>query len=138
MRISYWSSDVCSSDRLGARGDHETGRRADDVIAVAHPDVKPCVSGMVGQATEQPILADPFDLGVTKLALVGGFGAATQLRGKGLHAVADAENRQASIEHRLRRPRRTVRSEERRVGNEWGSTCRSWWSPDHKKKKKKK
>src|SRR3546814_19140448 len=103
MRISYWSSDVCSSDRLGARGDHETGRRADDVIAVAHPDVKPCVSGMVGQATEQPILADPFDLGVTKLALVGGFGAATQLRRAGLHAVADTENRQANIEHRLRR-----------------------------------
>src|SRR3546814_19560929 len=29
-----------------------------------------------------------------------------------------------------------VRSEERRVGKEWVSTCRSRWSPYHKKKKK--
>src|SRR3546814_13166500 len=32
----------------------------------------------------------------------------------------------------------TLRSEERRVGKECVSTCRSRWSPDHKKKKKKK
>src|SRR3546814_15988820 len=30
-----------------------------------------------------------------------------------------------------------LRSEERRVGKECVSTCHSWWSPDHKKKKKK-
>src|SRR3546814_15090272 len=30
-----------------------------------------------------------------------------------------------------------LRSEERRVGKECVSTCRSRWSPDHKKKKKK-
>src|SRR3546814_3515824 len=30
----------------------------------------------------------------------------------------------------------THRSEERRVGQEWGRTCRSRWSPDHSKKKK--
>src|SRR3546814_14803663 len=30
----------------------------------------------------------------------------------------------------------TIRSEERRVGKECASTCRSRWSPDHKKKKK--
>src|SRR3546814_15760688 len=28
-----------------------------------------------------------------------------------------------------------IRSEERRVGKEWVSTCRSRWSPDHSKKK---
>ena len=26
------------------------------------------------------------------------------------------------------------RSEERRVGKEWDSTCRLWWSPEHQKK----
>src|SRR3546814_17293786 len=31
----------------------------------------------------------------------------------------------------------TWRSEERRVGKECGSTCRSRWSPDHTKKNKK-
>src|SRR3546814_18039912 len=30
------------------------------------------------------------------------------------------------------------RSEERRVGQEWVSTCKSRWSPDHLKKKTKK
>src|SRR3546814_12164828 len=30
-----------------------------------------------------------------------------------------------------------IRSEERRVGKEWVSTCRSRWSPFHSKKKKK-
>src|SRR3546814_15798583 len=29
------------------------------------------------------------------------------------------------------------RSEERRVGKEWFSTCRSGWSPDHENKKQK-
>src|SRR3546814_11691298 len=28
-------------------------------------------------------------------------------------------------------PRKPERSEERRVGKEWVSTCRSRWSPDH-------
>src|SRR3546814_11392347 len=28
----------------------------------------------------------------------------------------------------------SLRSEERRVGKEWVSTCRSWWSPETKKK----
>src|SRR3546814_20680030 len=32
----------------------------------------------------------------------------------------------------------TARSEERRVGNECVSTCRSRWSPDHSKKKRRK
>src|SRR3546814_18877953 len=34
------------------------------------------------------------------------------------------------------RPSRRPRSEERRVGQEWGSTCRSRWSPSHSKKNK--
>src|SRR3546814_12887243 len=36
------------------------------------------------------------------------------------------------------RPRPRGRSEERRVGTEWFSTCRSRWSPSHTKKKKSK
>src|SRR3546814_12747332 len=39
---------------------------------------------------------------------------------------------------RLSRPTATRRSEERRVGTEWVSTCRSRWAPSHQKKKKKK
>ena len=45
---------------------------------------------------------------MAEFALVGGFGRATQLRGHGLHAVADAQDRQAAVEHLLRRARRAV------------------------------
>src|SRR3546814_17932601 len=31
-----------------------------------------------------------------------------------------------------------IRSEERRVGKEWGRTCRSWWSPYHEKQTQRK
>src|SRR3546814_17334035 len=42
------------------------------------------------------------------------------------------------LEKRLTRSyRRTMRSEERRVGKECVSPCRSWWSPLPKKKKNK-
>src|SRR6056297_2198049 len=42
---------------------------------------------------------------------------------------------QAATNIRIRSPART-RSEERRVGKECVSTCRSRWSPDHSQKKK--
>src|SRR3546814_12048888 len=35
-----------------------------------------------------------------------------------------------------RRPKAVTRSEERRVGKEWVSTCRSGWEQDHEKKKR--
>src|SRR3546814_11535939 len=86
MRISDWSSDVCSSDlssktrsgaprspfRLKDRSDHDSGLRTDD----------------------SPQIAD---------------GIST-------------------------RPVRS-RPEERRVGKEWVSTCRSRWSPSHQQKR---
>src|SRR3546814_14299793 len=49
--------------------------------------------------------------------------------------------REAGIDDREERPRPAARdearSEERRVGKEGVSTCRSRWSPDHSKKKTK-
>ena len=59
--------------------------------------------GVVLQAVEQRILRDQLDLRVAELARVGGLGGAAQLRGQGLHAVADAQDRQAGVEHLLRR-----------------------------------
>src|SRR3546814_18447113 len=90
MRISDWSSDVCSSDleRLPAsraRGGRAPPREGHDVHAELHQhgDVRRCPRAAA-------------------------------------HADHDAgESR---------------RSEERRVGKECVSTCRSRWSPYHKKK----
>src|SRR3546814_5945248 len=76
MRISDWSSDVCSSD-LEVRSGSEAYRRAD--AADHQPDA------------EKPDGMDP-------------------------HARVE---------------QLPDRSEERRVGKECVSTCRSRWSPDH-------
>src|SRR3546814_12144738 len=63
------------------------------------------------------------------------FGAAAHDRGAGQFigsVAADRSTRRSTAAQSCRR-----RSEERRVGKECVSTCRSRWSPDHYKKKKK-
>src|SRR3546814_1599582 len=85
MRISDWSSDVCSSDLLGAAEPGHRGRRADHDVAVGRLDV--------------------------------------DARG--------AELEQCALGRRDQFRRLTQRSEERRVGKECVSTCRSRWSPYH-------
>src|SRR3546814_11885282 len=81
MRISDWSSDVCSSDLLGRL--HAQRAIAPDQVDHAQP----------------PRL------------------------------------RKAGVLQPLADQRRAERSEERRLGNECVSTCRSRWLPYHKKKK---
>src|SRR3546814_6190550 len=93
MRISDWSSDVCSSDLK------------------------------LPQAGEHPVLGE--HLGVTR----------------GHQADPAVEQRVLRVQHVEQRPLADVellaiggphlRSEERRVGKECVSTCRSRWSPYH-------
>src|SRR3546814_10012840 len=79
MRISDWSSDVCSSDLIDAR------RQAQAQPFLRQQTPHP----------EQPLLIGNAELGIDRRALqIGG-------------------------------------SEERRVGKECVSTCRSRWSPYH-------
>src|SRR3546814_13918356 len=101
MRISDWSSDVCSSDLATtlACAAHEA-----DLIFLATP-VGAIASTL---AALKPCLRDSTlitDAGSTKVNVVA---AARE-------ALGD----------------RIRRSEERRVGKEWVSTCRSRWSPYH-------
>src|SRR3546814_15873965 len=110
MRISDWSSDVCSSDlfvfkhsdcpRDGRRHGAELRGCASKAERVSHRQ----------EATQMPQLH----------ATLRGYllGAALQsraLRGDGPSPVIGYRGR----------------SEERRVGKEWVSTCRSRWSPYH-------
>src|SRR3546814_16866411 len=96
MRISDWSSDVCSSDLLGHRR-----RRVDRWPAFG---VNDCTVASVGTGTGD--LA-PANKGTTAVG-----------SGKKNEAVA---LRSFKFIH--------DRSEERRVGKECVSTCRSRWSP---------
>src|SRR3546814_11015601 len=100
MRISDWSSDVCSSDLvarqddLGSAGEGGAVDGRDDRLgALALHDAR--------EAT-----------------LLGGQGGAV--------AGVDLLQVGAGAEHG-----RLARSEERRVGHECVSTCRSRWSPYH-------
>src|SRR3546814_4173944 len=87
VRISDWSSDVCSSD-----------------LVVADVDAEPAVGGVEHRPAgvaglEEELLVEAGDL-----------------RDVGLAVLAEVA---------------AVRSEERRVGKESVSTCRSRWSPYH-------
>src|SRR3546814_11819888 len=100
MRISDWSSDVCSSDLLRLVDDGA------DMAALGHR-----VAHL--RAVEHRL--DDAD----RLALAA---LVDEDAGRGDTALAGVD------EHALPRRRR---SEERRVGKEGVSTCRSRWSPYH-------
>src|SRR3546814_13932935 len=100
MRISDWSSDVCSSD-LADRRQLNEDNVAELLLSVVADADRCLVAG-----NHHPLVV----LGVTLLA----------------HALASPDVSASAI---------VVRSEERRVGKECVSTCRSRWSPYHYKKK---
>src|SRR3546814_11149276 len=102
MRISDWSSDVCSSDLLVGKelhllvhiliGHAAEAEIGDDFVVADHPlALKVLLVEFLGRADQ--VSADVVLVGVVR------------------------------------------RSEERRVGKECVSTCRSRWSPYHSKKK---
>src|SRR3546814_16856031 len=105
MRISDWSSDVCSSDlEPDAHGhaalavDADIGDAGQILQAVAHVAV-----GVVGD--------------LDRRVPVAGEGNVDDRPGVGLDLGDD----------RFLDLLRQARSEERRVGEEWVRTCRSWW-----------
>src|SRR3546814_20707934 len=97
MRISDWSSDVCSSDL------------AFEALRAAVPERQACriMVGLLALAHDRGCEAELAD------------SIAADLEAERLPDLAVLQ-----------------RSEERRVGKEGVSTCRTRWSPDHYKKKK--
>src|SRR3546814_1587914 len=92
MRISDWSSDVCSSDLLEFSGDEETAMKTSGIIAEKLKDAE------------------------LVLNIDGGGGKLSE-DGKPLYFTWQGAEK--------------TRSEERRVGTECVSTCRSRWSTYH-------
>src|SRR3546814_12451668 len=99
LRISDWSSDVCSSDLI---------RNSDRRLVWGAACIDRCVRR-----------CDANRCAATRGA---------QLQGKAFGWLCVGVNQQRNRNGPGRLP---ARSEERRVGKECVSTCRSRWSPDH-------
>src|SRR3546814_11365662 len=98
MRISDWSSDVCSSDLLlGLHYPHDLGARFTNLLRA------PRIQDWIISADRNEPLLD--------ISIPGNEDVRLSLR-----LIAYTEDQ---------------RSEERRVGKECVSTCRSRWSPYH-------
>src|SRR3546814_11071110 len=108
MRISDWSSDVCSSDLII----ENSGAAA---VIVSNAKLARTVLPAVIRSSHARIVIGMEDLRAAQS------GAYTAYSWHDLIAT---------------HPTDPERSEERRVGNEGVSTCRSRWSPYHYKKKK--
>src|SRR3546814_14197454 len=113
MRISDWSSDVCSSDLswIGLCG---------RLVA----EIPPTIDQL-----------DHFGLAIERVRIDCAFVLAEKPDDRGdvrrdrrIDAEEIGEREMSTI---LAVPPRKERSEERRVGKECVSTCKSRWSPDH-------
>src|SRR3546814_14765037 len=102
MRISDWSSDVCSSDLLGPAGAVKRQARRQ------HP-FRPAPHDLFGEL-------DRLDEIMRRIEMEQRHEPAIDAHRGHLIAALD---------------RADQRSEERRGGQEWVSTCRARWSPYH-------
>src|SRR3546814_14786071 len=98
MRISDWSSDVCSSDLFG-----RVGRIVAELL----------------RTHQRPYIAVDADIDAVAAARRDGF------------IVRYADVARPGSLNQLTIENADARSEERRVGKECVSTCRSRWSPYH-------
>src|SRR3546814_13159387 len=123
MRISDWSSDVCSSDlQKGAQRAESERRPATDEIEVPLHAATGLAEIMI-RASPAHVLCAALDCFVaTLLAMTGLFNTSS------LRAQRSNPERHKETADRISPP---PRSEERRVGKECVSTCSSRWSPYH-------
>src|SRR3546814_14952696 len=140
MRISDWSSDVCSSDLSTALAPIDFVDTVASSIPFSHferGEVNEKFLYAIGSPTLNRFAHE--QQGATELISgIGGIYIADRIAGRlfrpgslvmsgirqlpGVRAVA-AMDKQYQLSLR-------ARSEERRVGKEWVSTCRSRWSPN--------
>src|SRR3546814_15813247 len=110
MRISDWSSDVCSSDLHGSSDPRAIGGEIDLVLVLEIFDYEPELE--LHLRLQREVRRRGF---VTSLELEPVVGAAA--------IEADGQQHERGVAR--------DRSEERRVGKACVSTCRSRWSPYH-------
>src|SRR3546814_10022968 len=135
MRISDWSSDVCSSDLCEASFPKGSLRIVEGLTGFIH-------DGLLADRFDLGLLLDPTDsrilefapLLVEPLFVIG----PAERNGIGAYGLHDLEDLPLILPSRPNALRLLIdqiavdrRSEERRVGKECVSTCRSRWSPYH-------
>src|SRR3546814_18872773 len=126
MRISDWSSDVCSSDLLVAAIANFLIEHDLDVspanLLIAHS----AFSGSNPQLARRIALRAQSAEGVDQpwMDEIGG-------EDEGRQSKADLDRLMTRLETNLETFQTRSKSEERRVGKEGVSTCRSRWSPYH-------
>src|SRR3546814_13617397 len=140
MRISDWSSDVCSSDL--SRGEGE------QVLPVARRRVpiRVRVESRLKRVAQRGGGGDGDEVGFQAVRIPERAGLQEFVRERQPGVVVDAQQRDRPVaghpagpqRGRAALPLRQVRSEARRVGKEWVRTWRYRWSPCHVKNKKKK
>src|SRR3546814_13455698 len=106
MRISDWSSDVCSSDLRNRLGDHH-------VYAAGGLDERRVELQVSGDEDGPTLAVEPVRIRRSYRRVIDFDGCDPQ------RTVIKDDGRTV------------LRSEERRVGKECVSTCRSRWSPNH-------
>src|SRR3546814_15264853 len=122
MHIGYWCSDVCPSDLLA-------GPRF--LIVPATPLSLGALRAQeraLHVALAEPIVGDPngrLSIRIAAALITRGESVGEQLRSAGEQLARPASARDGVMVHAA------LSSEERRVGQECVSTCRSRWSPDH-------
>src|SRR3546814_12374356 len=113
MRISDWSSDVCSSDLV--------------IYTVLHD------ADMLGQSIRS--VMQELQENKEFIQLVSDHDIHTMIKAiRNVMGVAKIRKEEKSSKRKTGGAKRTAsskRSEERRVGKEGVSTCRSGWSADH-------
>src|SRR3546814_15149917 len=124
MRISDWSSDVCSSD-LRLRRQWFNKRKS--VTAMLREVIYNQPAQLLDSDADNKVV--DADLALQAL------GADHVAFGYLTTTITVADESRARVEEKVRAIERIVnglRSEERRVGKESVSTCRSGWSPENK------
>ncbi len=98
---------MAASGALSLRPDDlESGRHRDHAIAVTHPHIEYAAAlrvAIVLEPIEQPRAVRRPDLRGAEFPMTGRFDLTAELRGHGLHAVANAEHRHAQRKHLTRR-----------------------------------
>src|SRR3546814_11705415 len=125
MRISDWSSDVCSSD-LRKSDDHAGLWDTLSAWADAVRNPEEWTGKVIGLAQKRPIEVTPHERGQVVELVSSKHGA---------KRFADARSDPSAEWMCVFDPNVRYRSEERRVGKECVSTCSSRCSTSHKKNK---